>query len=251
MANFDASLLQAASEGDVSKLRILIEKNGVSVNTQGQMNRTPLHLAALYGKMEAVTYLVEKGANKNLKGNSGETPLHLATLNGHVSIVEYLLEEGADWRIANDLGKTAKDYARKPNLKKLFEDAENGQVKTDDSKATQIDNNLVNQLVSAGYKRAEILDAIYTVAEQGGNPSSVSEIVKVLAKINANSNENINKNSMEISEENICKVCFENQIDTVIVPCGHICICSKCSKDIGTCPICRNLISQIIKTFKS
>jgi hypothetical protein len=50
--------------------------------------------------------------------------------------------------------------------------------------------------------------------------------------------------------DNICKVCFENAIDTVILECGHQVICSKCSLDIGSlCPLCRSPIARIIKTY--
>jgi len=50
--------------------------------------------------------------------------------------------------------------------------------------------------------------------------------------------------------DNICKVCFENPIDTVILECGHQVICHDCSKDIGSlCPLCRGPISKIIKTY--
>lgn len=72
MASKDASLLQASSEGDLSKVQQLIEKEGANINTQGAMNRTPLHVASLNGKGEVVMYLVEKGANVNLQASSGE-----------------------------------------------------------------------------------------------------------------------------------------------------------------------------------
>lgn len=36
-----------------------------------------------------------------------------------------------------------------------------------------------------------------------------------------------------------CKICFERQIDTVILRCGHVCVCSKCTPQLKLCPICR------------
>jgi hypothetical protein len=50
--------------------------------------------------------------------------------------------------------------------------------------------------------------------------------------------------------DTFCKVCFEKQIDTVILECGHQVVCSECSNDIGAlCPLCRQTISRIVKTF--
>eukprot|EP00392_Amoebophrya_sp_AT5.2_P002362 g2367.t1 len=52
-------------------------------------------------------------------------------------------------------------------------------------------------------------------------------------------------------EDNLCKVCFENPIDTVILDCGHQVVCQNCSTDIGSlCPLCRNPIARIIRTYQ-
>jgi ankyrin repeat protein len=72
MASKDSALLQAASEGDISKVTKLIESDEANINAQGAMNRSALHLACLYGKMEVVMYLIEKGANKDIQASSGE-----------------------------------------------------------------------------------------------------------------------------------------------------------------------------------
>ncbi len=53
-----------------------------------------------------------------------------------------------------------------------------------------------------------------------------------------------------------CVVCLSEQIQTVIVPCGHMCLCLECSEQLTPkknnptkCPICRTAIMQIIQTF--
>ncbi|CAD7932404.1 unnamed protein product [Amoebophrya sp. A25] len=59
------------------------------------------------------------------------------------------------------------------------------------------------------------------------------------------------KDAAEDDLDNICKVCFENVIDTVILDCGHQVVCQSCSTDIGSlCPLCRNPIARIIKTYQ-
>jgi Zinc finger, C3HC4 type (RING finger)/H-type lectin domain len=54
-----------------------------------------------------------------------------------------------------------------------------------------------------------------------------------------------------------CKICFAAQINTAIVPCGHMCVCFDCSKLItadkknSRCPICKAKISTVLKTFEA
>jgi len=268
MASFDSSLLQASQEGNLDKVQHLIEKQGVDVNVQGLMNRSPLHLASLYGKMEVVIYLRDKGAKTDLLASSGETPLHLATINGHANVVEYLLSEGTDWKIVNNSGKKASDYARKKNLKKLFEDAEKGifnheeeEVQDDGrvlkKKKALISNKLVEDLIQLGYHKGDILESMYTINEANEDANKISNVVKELER-----KKDERRKEMEVEhsskskdddgdEENSCKICFENRIDCVIIPCGHISICINCSVGLKLCPMCRQDIVQVIKTFKS
>ena len=48
---------------------------------------TPLHLAALNGRLEATRILLHRGADPNIAARSGDTPLHLGALNGHADVV--------------------------------------------------------------------------------------------------------------------------------------------------------------------
>lgn len=47
-----------------------------------------------------------------------------------------------------------------------------------------------------------------------------------------------------------CLVCLDNIKDTVIMPCGHLCICMECGPSLvkakHTCPICRSHIATLI-----
>lgn len=54
-----------------------------------------------------------------------------------------------------------------------------------------------------------------------------------------------------------CTICYEQQIDSVLYMCGHMCMCYRCAvqqwkgKGGGQCPMCRAPIRDVIKTFKS
>lgn len=49
----------------------------------------------------------------------------------------------------------------------------------------------------------------------------------------------------KIFSTNDCVICLEeNAAEIVLLSCGHLCMCSECSKEINdTCPMCRGKIS--------
>uniref|UniRef100_A0A7S0HH37 Cyclic nucleotide-binding domain-containing protein n=1 Tax=Hanusia phi TaxID=3032 RepID=A0A7S0HH37_9CRYP len=65
---------EAASEGDVRHLRLL-RRCGIDPDTGNYDNRCPLHLAALKGRILAVSYLLGASANPNRLDRWGCTPL--------------------------------------------------------------------------------------------------------------------------------------------------------------------------------
>ncbi|VDI37541.1 Hypothetical predicted protein [Mytilus galloprovincialis] len=50
-----------------------------------------------------------------------------------------------------------------------------------------------------------------------------------------------------IEESKLCKICLENKVNVVFLPCGHICACSDCSPAIRKCAICREFIKNVMK----
>lgn len=55
--------------------------------------------------------------------------------------------------------------------------------------------------------------------------------------------------TVEAANKNECSVCMENQINTVLTPCGHVTVCEECGKKLELCPLCRSEIKQVIKCF--
>ena len=45
------------------------------------------------------------------------------------------------------------------------------------------------------------------------------------------------------TEDKLCLICYCEKIDTIILPCKHMCVCSECSVALQTkskqCPMCR------------
>jgi hypothetical protein len=46
-----------------------------------------------------------------------------------------------------------------------------------------------------------------------------------------------------------CAICFENQQEMAIDPCGHISMCHGCSQKVTVCPVCRGPISKALRVF--
>lgn len=68
---------------------------------------------------------------------------------------------------------------------------------------------------------------------------------------NSNSNTIQSKQSenKKISEDKLCKICYENEYEVLLIPCGHVVVCKNCSLQIDKCPFCRAYISNKIKCY--
>ncbi|XP_072020540.1 mitochondrial ubiquitin ligase activator of NFKB 1-like [Amphiura filiformis] len=49
----------------------------------------------------------------------------------------------------------------------------------------------------------------------------------------------------------VCAVCLTNRRDCVLLNCGHVCVCSRCVKDLQPpqCPICRQRIARTVPLY--
>jgi len=68
---------------------------------------SPLHKAALCGRMDCVKFLLTRGVDINAQGCSCRTPLVCAANEGHTEIVALLLNSGALIEIEDTLDETA------------------------------------------------------------------------------------------------------------------------------------------------
>jgi len=58
-----------------------------------------------------------------------------------------------------------------------------------------------------------------------------------------------------VKEEKECAICLTNKIDTFVLPCNHLCLCSGCARDLKShnnskCPICRKTVETFLKLDK-
>lgn len=58
-----------------------------------------------------------------------------------------------------------------------------------------------------------------------------------------------------VAKEVECRVCFDNEADTLFLPCAHLMMCSICApKSLNTngstCPVCRNRVDSSLKVHR-
>lgn len=108
-----ASIHQAAVDGNVARVKKLLDE-GADINEKNRMLQyTPLHGAARNGRTEVVKLLVERGADINAKEKSGMTPLILAAKYNHKEVVELLIAKGADINVISRGNENAYSTAKK------------------------------------------------------------------------------------------------------------------------------------------
>ncbi|XP_045047888.1 ankyrin repeat domain-containing protein 27 isoform X5 [Desmodus rotundus] len=96
----------AALHGRVELIPLLL-KHGASVGARNTNQAVPLHLACQQGHFQVVKYLLDSNAKPDEKDLSGSTPLLYACSSGHHEVAALLLQHGASINISNNKGNTA------------------------------------------------------------------------------------------------------------------------------------------------
>jgi len=52
-------------------------------------------------------------------------------------------------------------------------------------------------------------------------------------------------------ERHLCKICYEREINTVILDCNHRTVCAWCLDQVSTCPLRRTAITKMILTYNA
>ena len=110
-------------------VKLLLE-HGADVGARADYGSTPLHGAALNGRVDAIKELVEAGADVGARTKGGWTPLHAAVsaaafhskflgneaVKWFVVLVKELVRAGADVGARTEDGRTPSDLTDKPEI---------------------------------------------------------------------------------------------------------------------------------------
>ena len=122
--------IEIGSDNAVPIMRYLTEKGADVTRFDVQRERSLLHEAVYYNRIDELNFLISKGALLNAMDSDGKTPLmsayrdssddHTSLSDGKFSLVKILLDAGADVTMADCLGKTTLHFATKLCDKKVI-----------------------------------------------------------------------------------------------------------------------------------
>src|ERR1039458_6880749 len=103
---FSGPIHDAARNGDVEKIKTLLNDTPDLVSSKDDKGDTPLHDAVIKGHKDVAELLLAHKADVNAKNNDGFTPLSLEAFIGHKDVAELLLAHNADVTAKNNIGYT-------------------------------------------------------------------------------------------------------------------------------------------------
>jgi len=95
----------AALRGRMELLPLFLSAN-TDINVRNRDEQTPLHLAAIFNQPEVIRWLVKHKADISAKDKMGDTPLHKAVERFRKEATIVLIELGADPNAKNDRRRT-------------------------------------------------------------------------------------------------------------------------------------------------
>ena len=85
----DALIHLVARVGSPDEIQLLTA-SGARVNSIGDMGFTPLHYAAMIGRIEIANKLLALGADPSIRNEFGETPMEVAINGSHADMIKIL-----------------------------------------------------------------------------------------------------------------------------------------------------------------
>uniref|UniRef100_A0A8C1EI91 Ankyrin repeat domain 16 n=2 Tax=Cyprinus carpio TaxID=7962 RepID=A0A8C1EI91_CYPCA len=114
-------LHQASVTAQEEALSFLVHNLGIDINSKAtKLELTALHYAAKEGHTSTIKSLLALGADLHARDTKGRSALHMACIGQHVDAVRMLLQLGLT-DTEDNTGNTARQYAKKPHIKEVFE----------------------------------------------------------------------------------------------------------------------------------
>ena len=60
---------------------------------------------------------------------------------------------------------------------------------------------------------------------------------------------NLLEENRQLKDSRTCKVCMDQEVNTVFLLCGHLVCCNNCAPELRNCAICRSLIRGTVRIF--
>nr|XP_042910521.1 serine/threonine-protein phosphatase 6 regulatory ankyrin repeat subunit B-like [Parasteatoda tepidariorum] len=82
----------AVWQGHLDSVKIFFENTNVNVNEKLDGKFTFLHIAAKYGHLDIIKFLISKNAIVNIADSEGSKPVHFAVQSGNLIVVKYFIQ---------------------------------------------------------------------------------------------------------------------------------------------------------------
>ncbi len=101
----------ASQQGNIDRVKTLVEENADLVNLADETGHTPLHYAAAGGQVEIARFLISEKADANALNTVNQSVLLYAAYFGNAEITEMLIADGARLNDQDIFGRSPLHYA--------------------------------------------------------------------------------------------------------------------------------------------
>ncbi|KAH8375609.1 hypothetical protein KR200_007785 [Drosophila serrata] len=81
--------------------------------------------------------------------------------------------------------------------------------------------------------------------------SNVTDQLQKMSMTSPNGNLSLEEENRQLKDARLCKVCLDEEVGVVFLPCGHLATCNQCAPSVANCPMCRADIKGFVRTFLS
>jgi ankyrin repeat protein len=181
-------LFEAAGNGDIDRVRALLEQGADANAAQGD-GMSVLHHAARSGNATLAELLIEKGANVEAKTRLGDyRPLHVASGSGRSAVVAILLAAGAEVNALTTTGAAPLHFAAASGSADTVAALLGAGADVDVREPVWGQTPL---MFAAAAGRTEAIEALL---EKGANPALTATVVDVVERDKADRAERRNRN---------------------------------------------------------
>ncbi|XP_059160168.1 uncharacterized protein LOC131943882 isoform X2 [Physella acuta] len=61
----------------------------------------------------------------------------------------------------------------------------------------------------------------------------------------------IKEQNNQLRQQTVCKICMDQEVAVVFLPCGHLVSCNDCASAMRDCPVCRKTVKGTVRAFIS